>query len=103
VAQIYDDAYQKDVVKQAISLGESMVEGVKETLGITPAGASSPTDDELAAFFFHQQTVYPPQLFTYPDGTQVFASPWILALDFVEGGKEWLARFERVKAKNGGI
>lgn len=77
------------------------MEGIKASIGTTPEGASQPSDEELASFFFHQQKLYPPQLFTYPDGTQAFASPWILALDYATNGKEWLQKFERFTAKAG--
>lgn len=28
-------------------------------LGLSPTGAAQPTEEELAAFFFHQQEMYP--------------------------------------------
>lgn len=101
MAITFDAQYQTDVTKQAIAMADSLIDGVKVTLGLTPAGASQPSDEELAAFFFHQQTMYPPQMFTYPDGRTVFASPWILALEFAENGKEWLVKFDRFTAKAG--
>lgn len=101
MSQTYDANYQIDVTKLAIGMADSLIEGVKTSLGLTPSGASQPSDEELAAFVFHQQRLYPPQLFTYPDGTQIFASPWILALEFAENGKEWLQKFERFTAKAG--
>ncbi len=84
----------------AQGMGTALVEGIKQSVGTTPSGASMPSDSELAAFFFHQNKIYPPQDFVYPDGHHVFASPWILALEFAENGAEWLAKFSRFTKAN---
>ncbi len=99
--QTYDAKYEQEVTDLAKGMGDALVEGIVQTLGLTPSGAETPSDEELGAFFFKQHHLYPPQLFTYPDGHQVFASPWILALEFAENGSEWLAKFERFQQKAG--
>lgn len=100
MAITYDSKYQLQVVDLAKGEGQAMIDGLNETLGTSPSGAAVPNDAQLAAFFFHQQVMYPPEQFTFPDGHQVFASPWILALEFTENGNEWLGKFDRFLKKN---
>ena len=66
------------------------------------SGMVEPTAEELAAFFFEMQKLWPPTAFNYPDGRVVTASPWILALGECENGDEWLAKFNRFIDRNGG-
>jgi hypothetical protein len=100
VPQTYDDKYFEDVVALGKEMMGQMEEGVRAMLGLSPAGATEPTEEQLAAFFFQQQEMYPPEVFVYPDGTQLRASPWILALEYCENGKEWLNKFNRFIRKN---
>ena len=98
--QTYDDKYFEDVVELGKEMMGQMEDGVRAMLGLSPTGATEPTEEQLAAFFFHQQEMYPPEVFTYPDGTQLRASPWILALEYCDNGKEWLTKFNRFIRKN---
>ena len=96
------------VVDDANAELRDFIKTVQESIGSGAAGMAEPNDEQLAAFFFKMQGLYPPQPFTYPDGSVVVASPWILSLDPtlgrpVENGKEWLDRFGRFVAKNGGM
>ena len=76
---------------------EASEEAVEEVSGMV-----EPTAEQLAAFFFEMQTLWPPMPFRYPDGRVVTASPWILALGECENGDEWLKRFDSFIARNGG-
>lgn len=98
----YDGEYVDTVVAEGVALIEGRIKGVDAMLGKTAAGMEEPRDEDLAAFFFQQQKMYPPEPFTFPDGRTVVASPWILALGFCEDGDTWIRRFERFINRNGG-
>lgn len=99
MAQVYDEKYFIDVTERAKEMMVQTESGIRNALGLDPIGAADPSDEELAAFFFQQQQAFPPQLFVFPDGTQVTASPWILALEYCSNGKEWLDRFNKFMNK----
>ena len=102
MAVTFDGKYVEATVEKSKDDMEAILEGVRKALGLNAVGMAAPSDADLAAFFFHQQVMFPPETFVFPDGRTVTASPWILALGFCENGKEWLARFDRFRAKNGG-
>lgn len=91
------------VVDEAVQLADSTVEGVRRLVGDSGIGMGEPDDQELAAFFFQKLHEEPPEPFVLPDGRVVTISPWILALGFADGGDEWLKRFNRVMARQGGL
>ena len=66
------------------------------------SGMVEPTPEQLAAFFFEMQRLWPPMPFRYPGGRVVTATPWILALGECENGDEWLKQFDSFIARNGG-
>lgn len=102
MAIVYDADYVKTVADLAEADLQSIVQGVAYAAGDSAVGMEPPSAQELAAFFFHQSTMYPPQTFIYPDGHTVTGSPWILALEFCENGQDWVSRFNRFVARNGG-
>lgn len=99
MGQVYDQQYFTDVTERGKEMMVQMESGIRTALGLDPIGAEDPSDEELAAFFFQQQEVFPPQMFVFPDGAQVNASPWILALEYCENGREWLDRFNKFMSK----
>ena len=74
--QTYDDKYFEDVVELGKEMMGQMEDGVRAMLGLSPTGATEPTEEQLAAFFFHQQEMYPPEVFTYPDGSAHLRGFW---------------------------
>lgn len=85
--------FLKGVVQRAEELGEALAEAVETATEGAGIGMAQPSREELAAFFFKQQKLYPPEPWITPDGRTVVASPWVLALGVVDGGDEWIRRF----------
>ena len=90
----------QSVIDQSGQIVDAAIVAAENMIGQTGIGMSSPNDEMLAAFFFKQMKMEPPETFILPDGRQVTISPWILALGFADGGKEWLDRFNAFMSKN---
>lgn len=101
---VADSEFVQSAVEIAVGEIDATLESIDVAMGNDAVGMGNPTAQELAAFVFHQQVLFPPQQFQYPDGTVVTGSPWILALQYCENGQEWLGRFTRFVARiSGGI
>ena len=86
-----DATFEEKVLKQVeeldkIYMRELRLQFAGDALGTT----SKLTDEEFFAFFSQKARVNP---------------YWVFALSFAEGGKEWLQRYDRIRANltmNGG-
>lgn len=68
----------------------------------TPPGYTDPDGETFAAWYEAKVAASPPALMTFPDGTQVVDSPWVVALSKTEGGMEYVNRYLRIRgARNG--
>lgn len=103
MALVEDGKYVKETVDKAVALLDDLKTGVARLAGSNALGMANPSDEELVAFFFQMQVHYPPEMWNYPDGHQVYASEWILQMDYAKNGDEWLGRWERFVRKNGGV
>ncbi len=59
-------------------------------------GIETVPDDVFRAFIETKVQEHPPVPLIFPDGRTEVASPWIIALNFVDGGKPILDRFVRI-------
>lgn len=103
MALVYDPDYITQVVDIGVGEIDETLEGVDEAFGKGAVGMKNPSAQDIASFFFHQNVLYPPQLFQYPDGHVVMGSAWILHLEFCENGREWTDRFTAFVKRNGGM
>ena len=96
--------YVTSVVDEASQIIDAFQKTVATSLEGSVPGMGEPTPAQLAAFFFHQNQLYPAEPFTMPDGSVFVASPWILMLGLpeVENGAEYLDRFIGFVRRNGG-
>lgn len=92
---VADKAFLQGIIDRAFAIGDSIDGAVDVAMKGTGLGMVQPSPEELATFFMDQQKKYPPQPWTTPDGRTIVGSPWILALGVVDGGEEWLKKFEK--------
>lgn len=59
-------------------------------------GFRAPKDSELPRFLAMMRQQYPPAEWVLPDGRVVHESIYLLALPYVEGGRELLEKVKRV-------
>lgn len=78
----WNPEYLKDIFDRVDENVVMMREAVDSTIPGTPLGATAATDEE-AARLFEQKAYENPN--------------WVLALPYVEGGPEELARYERTR------
>lgn len=84
------------VLARAVDMIDEGIKNTSETLGDIPYGMVAPSAADLFRIFQTGVAAYPPELAILPDGTRVFESPWVLALQTkVEGGKEFLAKYRK--------
>ena len=74
---------------------------IREALtdGPPPPGLVAPTDEEFMTFIGGMLGEYPPEPMIDPQGVGIVESPWILALAYVEGGKQIIDRLLRIQRK----
>ena len=96
--------YVTQVADEASQIIDAFQQTVAASLEGSVPGMREPTPQELAAFFFHQQVLFPPEPFTMPDGSVVNTSPWVLMLGLpeCENGKEYVDKFMGYVRRNGG-
>ena len=63
----------------------------------TPPGYEDPDGETFAAWFEGMVAQSPPALITFPDGTQIVDSPWVVALSKAEGGMDYVNRYTRIR------
>jgi hypothetical protein len=97
---VKDKDYMQSVIDQSGQIVDAAIKAAESMIGSTGIGMSAPNDEMLAAFFFKQMKMEPPETFILPDGRQVHISPWVLALGYAEGGREWLDRFNGFMQKH---
>lgn len=74
----------KDILDRVDEYVDETRDGMREALGGKPLGAEAATDEEFMAFFASKMQENP---------------NWVLALAFVDGGLEQIARFERLSLR----
>jgi len=62
----------------------------------TPPGYEDPDNETFIAWYEQQMMHSPPQLMVTPEGREIVASPWSVALAYSEGGKEVVNRYLRL-------
>ena len=96
-----DRERMEHVMELAQQRAEHDRKSLGEQLGDVPLGAQRATDEDIAAMVEQQVAQSPPTLITYPDGAQAVLSPYLAALEYVDGGKELLAVYERARGLGG--
>lgn len=90
---------QQDI-ERILLMVDDMVERDRDAIrgqqeGPPPGGG--PVDDDTFRSVFEQHLAQsPPVAMIDPSGALVERSPWLLMLAHVEGGPEWLRRYERI-------
>lgn len=85
------------VIDQAMELAEAFRADFRSQYEGTAYGTTEVPDDVFLAAFEQQVAESPPVPITLPDGQQVVASPFVLALAFADGGDEIVRRFTRLR------
>ena len=86
-----------EVVKEGIARGESHREAIREALEGDVPGLVEVDDAPFMAWVGSWMKQYPVQPIMLETGQMVNASPWLLALEFVDGGDAVLKRIERIE------
>ena len=88
------------LVEQCIEAHKAFREGFREQVTGSAPDTKRPNDLQFMVWWA-QMTMqrYPPQPWVSPEGAVVIASPWELALPYVEGGKAELERWQRIVNK----
>lgn len=82
--------------EMALEMLDQWGKGMNRMLPATGPGTHRPTAYELAMFVQQVTAQYPPMPWNRPDGTQVVASPYLLALGETENGKALLKRISKL-------
>ena len=82
---------------------EDFLKSIDSSLGDAAPGASAAKPEDIVALVFSMQAQYPAAEYIFPDGSHVFASPWILAQGLSENGQEYINPFNAFVAKYGGM
>jgi hypothetical protein len=93
----YVEEIRKRVLERTKQFRDEMTPRMKEV----SYGTKRPNDAEYVAFMRNQVKIYPPELWTLPDGSQVWADPWSadLMTGKVAGGKALLKRIADAEGK----
>jgi len=83
-------------IKEGIARAEASREAIRESLSGPVPGMVAVDDVPFMAWVGSWMQQYPIQPIVTEDGMVVTASPWLLALEYVEGGKDVLKRIERI-------
>lgn len=87
-----------DDIERIAEMAQDMLDeaskAIDRLLPATGPATHRPSKMELAEFVAQVQQQSPPQWFIRPDGTEVFASPYLLALAETENGKALMKRIQ---------
>lgn len=85
-----------EAIDEGIARAESTRKAIRESLTGEVPGMVPVDDVPFMAWVGSWMQQYPIQPITMEDGMVITASPWLLALEYVEGGKDVLKRIERI-------
>lgn len=93
----YTQEVRKRVLEMTKQFREEMTPRVKEA----SYGTKRPNDAEYVAFMQNQVKITPPELWTLPDGTQMYVDAWSadMMTGKVAGGRELLRRIQQAEER----
>lgn len=87
-------SYMADVLERVRELRTQDQEGIREQLAGAPLGHRTPNDREFLAWWAQKLAENPPvPILDGRTGQTIVRSPFLLALELAENGKEWQQRY----------
>lgn len=83
-------------VDLVMELAEQQRKFFDEQFTGTPPGYTDPDDDVFVAWYEQQMMMSPPVPMVTPEGRELVASPWSVALAYAENGKAITNRYLRI-------
>jgi len=87
----------EEIFKGVAELRKQWLEDFDTYADGIPFGQKRMTDLQHSMWFAEMLRRYPPETWTLADGREATASPWLLALEYVEGGEKEAKRYVRTQ------
>lgn len=103
MSEYFSRDYMSVIVDKAVDRIDASLKEIDRIFGRTAYGQRQASDEEVMEIASAMTTVFPPMPIMLPGGTVIVESPWILALDYVDGGPEFKRQWKRALRKEGDI